>query len=55
VPGTKFAFDLDGRQIRYLAINPKRQDSITKIEFEKGPDSSAPVVMAVTLEGTAAH
>lgn len=55
VPGSKFAFDLDGRQIRYLAINPKRQDSITKIEFEKGPDSSAPVVMAVTLEGTAAH
>lgn len=51
VPGSKFAFDLDGRQIRYLAISPKRQDAIQKIEFTKGDDDTAPVVMAVTLQG----
>ncbi len=50
VPQSQFAFDLDGRQIRYLAINPQRADSIERIEFVKGPDGSAPVVMAVTLE-----
>jgi len=50
VPGSTFAFDLNGRQVRYLAINPERQAAIEKIEFEKGADGSAPVVMAVTLE-----
>ena len=50
VPKSKFAFDLDGRQIRYLAVKPNRTESIDRIEFVKGPDSSVPVVMAVTLE-----
>jgi len=50
VPESTFAFDLNGRQVRYLAINPERQAAIEKIEFEKGADGSAPVVMAVTLE-----
>jgi putative membrane-bound dehydrogenase-like protein len=50
VPGSKFAFDLNGRQVRYLAIEPKRRDVIERIEFVKGPDDTAPVVMAVTLE-----
>ncbi|MEX1041569.1 MAG: PVC-type heme-binding CxxCH protein [Pirellulaceae bacterium] len=53
VPGSKFAFDLSGRQIRYLAIEPKRKDLVQKIELVKGRDSTAPVVMAVTLEGLA--
>ena len=35
---------------RYLAVNPQRPDTIAKIEFVKGPDQSAPVVMAVTVE-----
>ena len=51
VPGSKFAFDLNGRQIRYLAVYPKRGDKIDRIEFVKGPDQTAPVVMAVTVEG----
>jgi hypothetical protein len=50
VPGSKFAFDLDGRQLRYLAIEPKRKDKIERIEFVKGSDDTAPIVMAVTME-----
>jgi hypothetical protein len=52
VPGSKLAFRLrGGQQVRYLAINPKRTETIAKIEFLKGPDDTAPVVMAVTIEG----
>lgn len=50
VPGSQFAFDLSGRQIRYLAVSPEKSVPISKIQFLKGPDASAPVVMAVTLE-----
>jgi putative heme-binding domain-containing protein len=51
VPGSKFAFDLDGKQVRYLAVTPKREDVIKEIEFVKGPDRTAPIVVAVTIEG----
>jgi putative membrane-bound dehydrogenase-like protein len=51
VPGSKFAFDLHGRQIRYLAVHPQRPaDKIEQIELVKGPDDTAPVVMAITIE-----
>jgi putative membrane-bound dehydrogenase-like protein len=50
VPGSEFAFALRGQQMRYLAITPKRGDPITEIELVKGPDPSAPVVMAITVE-----
>ncbi|TWT49315.1 Trehalose utilization [Rubripirellula amarantea] len=50
VPGSQFAFDLNGRQIRYLAIHPQRAELITKLEFASGSDVIAPVVMAVTAE-----
>lgn len=50
VPGSKLAFNLNGRQIRYLAVEPKRKDKIERIEFVKGPDDTAPIVMAVTVE-----
>ncbi|MEX2173346.1 MAG: c-type cytochrome, partial [Pirellulaceae bacterium] len=50
VPESKFAFDLRGRQIRYLAVQPQRADPIAKIELVKGDDRTAPVVMAVTVE-----
>lgn len=50
VPGSEFAFALRGQQLRYLAISPQRADAIVAIEFLKGPDPSAPVVMAVTIE-----
>ena len=51
VPGSKLAFKLRGQQIRYLAVHPKRKDTIERIELVKGPDRSAPIVMAVTVEG----
>ena len=50
VPGSKLAFRLRGQQIRYLAITPKRTEPIAAIEFVKGPDDTAPIVMAVTVE-----
>ncbi len=51
VPGSKLAFRLRGQQIRYLAINPQRTEPIARIELVKGPDDTAPIVMAVTIEG----
>ena len=51
VPGSKLALRLRGQQIRYLSIQPKRADKIERIEFIKGPDDTAPIVMAVTVEG----
>jgi len=52
VPGSQFAFFLEGaQQIRYLAIHPKRGQTIREIEFVKGPDRTAPIVMAATVEG----
>jgi hypothetical protein len=50
VAGSKFAFNLRGRQVRYLAVRPQRNAKIVRIEFVKGPDATAPVVMAVTVE-----
>ena len=52
VPDSTFAFSLRGQQIRYLAVRPKRPTEIIKdIEFVKGPDTTSPIVMAVTVEG----
>ena len=51
VPGSEFAFALRGQQIRYLAVEPKRQNVVVeRLELVKGPDATAPVVMAVTVE-----
>jgi uncharacterized protein len=51
VPDSKFAYQLRGQQIRYLAVHPSRKETIKEIELVKGPDDTAPVVMAVTVEG----
>ena len=50
VPGSKFAFQLRNSQLRYLSVTPKKQEPIATIELVKGPDETAPVVMAVTVE-----
>ena len=50
VPGSQFAFNLSGKQIRYLSVPVERADPLAKIELVKGPDRTAPIVMAVTLE-----
>ena len=50
VPGSKFVASLRSQQIRYLKVDPKRTAPIKEIELVKGPDASAPIVMAMTLE-----
>ncbi len=50
VPGSQFAFALRGQQIRYFAVTPQHTETIQSIELLKGPDRTAPVVMAVTVE-----
>ncbi|MBL9122404.1 MAG: ThuA domain-containing protein, partial [Planctomycetaceae bacterium] len=50
VPGSEFAFPLRDQQMRYLAVTPRSTTEIEALEFIKGPDQSAPVVMAVTIE-----
>ena len=50
VPGSKFATMLRGQQVRTLSVIPSRPAAIKEIELVKGPDSTAPVVMAVTVE-----
>jgi putative membrane-bound dehydrogenase-like protein len=50
VPQSKLAFRLRGQQIRYLTIEPQREDPIENVELVKGPDDTAPIVMAVTVE-----
>jgi uncharacterized protein len=50
VPGSTFAFALRGQQIRYIAVHPQRGEKIKEIEFVKGKDRTAPIVMAVTVE-----
>ena len=51
VPGSQLAYKLRGQQIRYLAVYPKTGEPIREIEFLKGRDHTAPIVMAVTIEG----
>jgi hypothetical protein len=51
VPESKHAFAMTGRQqVRYLAVTPKRGEVIKQIEFVKGPDETAPIIVSVTVE-----
>ncbi len=50
VPGSTFAFDLGGRQVRHVVVVPKRSQPIKMIELVKGSDDTAPIVIAVTAE-----
>jgi len=50
VPGSQFAFDLNGRQVRYLTVSPKKRDPLAEIELIKGSDPTAPVFLAITAE-----
>lgn len=51
VPKSEFAYMLGGQQVRRVIVNPKKTDTvIDNIELVKGPDRSAPIVMAVTIE-----
>jgi len=55
VPESQFAFALRSQQIRYLAIQPQRHETIQQLELVKGPDATAPIVMAITVETDAEH
>ncbi len=52
VPQSEFAFEVgNGQQVRYLRIEPERQDlPIAAIELLKGDDPTAPIVLAITVE-----
>ena len=51
VPKSDFAYMLGGQQVRRVIVNPKNTEAtIETIELVKGPDRSAPIVMAVTIE-----
>jgi len=51
VPKSKQAFKLREQQIRYLSIKPQRnKDIIEKIEFVKGTDETAPLILAISVE-----
>ncbi len=51
VPGSEFAYMLGGQQVRRVIVNPKKTDVVIEtVELAKGPDRSAPIVMAVTIE-----
>ncbi len=51
VPGSQFAFNLRGRQLRYLTIQPKDpQKTIATMSLIKGEDNTSPLVMAITVE-----
>ncbi len=50
VPGSEFAFAARGQQVRQLSIRPRRGGVIESIEFVKGDDATAPMVLAVTAE-----
>lgn len=52
VPESKLALKLRNQQIRFLTIQPKRPGAVIQsIEFIKGPDETAPLVLGITIEG----
>lgn len=50
VPKSELAFNLNGRQVRYLSVEPKRPDVIKFIEFVKPNNHTAPIIVAVTVQ-----
>ncbi len=52
VPKSEFAFDLAGRQMRYLVVKPNAKKALKKIGLIKGKDTTAPIVMAITVQTT---
>ena len=51
VPLSRVAFRSQGHQVRCISVAPKRPDAVIKeLEFVKGTDSCAPLILAVTLD-----
>jgi hypothetical protein len=51
VPGSEFAMMVRGQQLRHVVVAPKTDQLIKEIELIKGDDPTAPIVVAVTIEG----
>ena len=51
VPGSKYAMSARGQQLRHVRVTPKTDQAIREIELVKGDDPTAPIVMAITVEG----
>jgi len=50
VPQSEWAFDLGGRQVRFVSVRPQRPEPLAAVELVKGDDGTAPVVVAITAE-----
>ncbi|MFO1066660.1 MAG: c-type cytochrome [Pirellulales bacterium] len=50
VPESKLAFRLRGQQVRYIKVVPEKAELIERVEFVKGTDRTAPIIVAVTVE-----
>ena len=51
VPGSKRARDLtNGGQLRWIVVQPKRQDVISSLELQSFDNGIAPVIAAITAE-----
>ena len=50
VPESEFAFMVGRHQMRYLALHPSKAEPIERVELIKGPDRTAPIIMAATIE-----
>ena len=50
VPGSKFAIDANGKQIRYLKIPVDATKPLKSLELVKGDNRSTPLVFAITVE-----
>jgi putative membrane-bound dehydrogenase-like protein len=50
VPESKFAFAARGQQVRALTVTPQKPATIKEIELVKGPDITAPLILALTVE-----
>ena len=56
VPESEFAFMVGPHQMRYLAVYPTKSIPVMRIDFVKGDDQTAPIVLAATVEAaTSGH
>lgn len=51
VPGSRFAYNLNGQQVRYIGVPTARQNVLVKsLTLSKGNDRTAPIFVAITIE-----
>ena len=51
VPDSEYALSARGQQLRHIRVSPRTEQVIREIELVKGNDPTAPIVMAITVEG----